>query len=348
MEESAVLQREMSVCFLGAWLDACSLWRMYYPHQNLPGSSFFCFANQPNFDVIAGCDVVVVQRCCTLNQFNFIKTCRQLGAKIIYDLDDDVWDLPPYNPAHEILGKMRQGFVNCIQITDLVTTSTKVLAKRIRANVKHMYNPVTRKEIPIVVCENWMDERLYAQPLRRPQLIVGWSGSSSHVGDLELVHDALRTVAEENRALLIEFRGCEPGEDLRKLRNFYHRPWVPVAEFAARMPVWGWSIALAPLVDHDFNDAKSNIKALEAAYCRIPCLMSWAKPYDDFCSHDPELRWLLCAGRSAWLPKLRQLIHDEARREDLGARMYRVLHERYSFARPHPGWREAVRRVKEG
>lgn len=342
-----MLKRTNSVCFLGAWLDACALWRFYYPHHNLPGSHFFCFANQPNFDVIAGCDVVVVQRCCSLGQFNFIQTCRNLGSKIVYDLDDDVWDLPEYNPAHETLQKMRQGFVNCIQITDLVTTSTKTLAKRIRANVKHMVNARTGKEIPIMVTENWIDERLYATPLRRPQFIVGWSGSSSHAGDLSLVTDALKSVAKTRPDALIEFRGCEPDDSLRSLRNFYHKPWTAVAEFSARMPVWGWSVALAPLTDHPFNDAKSCIKMMESAYCRIPCLASWAKPYDDFTSHDPELRWLLCAGQSAWEPKLRELLNDDARREDLGQRMYNVLHEHYSFSRPHAGWLDALQRVRE-
>lgn len=634
--------------------------------------------------MIAGCDVVVVQRCCSLPQFNFINTCRSLGAKIIYDLDDDVWDLPEYNPAHQPLKQMREGFIQCIRVTDLVTCSTKTLAKRIKANVKHMINPATRREIPIVVCENWMEERLYATPMPRPEFIVGWSGSSSHVGDLELVYDALKGAVEARPDAVVEFRGCEPSDRLRTLPNFQHRPWCPVAEFSARMPVWGWSVALAPLTDHAFNEAKclapstsiigkkcgrlvrtnladflsdgdnhmlpgpdgrwrrvtawekqpfgaalsvhmkggdmlhvtpkhrfilddgkevcakdikpgmilreadlspliddstglldfeagwfvghfigdgnwgmqcgsgkrggnnqvgfachadqnvlhhkirkfaekhhavvtesvisargirlevsgayvhgllrqcvigstsqdkrlsvaawnagrqflqgvligwleaggsyakptsaersgrrpgtwnfsitrnwgwlrdvqamcsvlgyrmryrrgfasckgkqfkvvrgsinlayvpyqsnvspfevasvehirtstiavevegdhlfvlpsglvthnSAIKMFEAAYCRIPCLASWSKPYDDFTSHDPELRWLLCAGQSAWQPKLRDLVCDEARRIDLGNRMYNVLHEHYSFDRPHPGWAEALRMVR--
>lgn len=322
---------------------------MYYPHQNLPGSSFYCFANQPNFDVIAGCDIVVVQRCCSRPQFEFIKTCRSLGAKIIYDLDDDVWDVPKDNPAHVPLTNMRDGFNICIQFTDLVTVSTRVLAKRVKANVKSMVNPITKKEIPIVVAENWMDRRLYATPMKKLEFIVGWSGSSSHIGDLEMTADALRIVHEERKGAVIEFRGCEPPESMRDIRNFYHRPWCPVAEFASRMPVWGWSIALAPVTDHSFNQAKSPIKLFESAYCRIPCLASWVQPYDDFTSHDPELRWLLCAGPAAWKTKLRELLHDDARREDLGRRMFSVLAEHYSYgAMPHPGWAEAMRRVKEG
>lgn len=321
---------------------------MYYPHQNIPGSSFYCFANQPNFDVITGCDIVVVQRCCSRPQWDFIRTCRALGAKIIYDLDDDVWDLPESNPAHGPLKAMRDGFISCIQLTDVVTTSTRVLAKRIRQNVKQMVNRVTGKEIPIIVAENWIDERLYARPMKRDRLIIGWSGSSSHIGDLPIVLEALESVHTERADALIEFRGCEPTEELRRVKNFYHKPWCPVAEFSARMPVWGWSIALAPVTDHPFNDAKSNLKMIEAAYCGIPCLASWVKPYDDFTSHDPELRWLLCAGPSTWKPKLRELLHDDARREDLGLRMNRVMIENYSFqTRRHPGWLEALRTARE-
>jgi hypothetical protein len=341
-----LLTRNHSICFLGAWLDGCALWRMYYPHQNLAGSGFYCFANRPNFDVIAGSDIVVVQRCCTKTQFDFIGTCRALGAKIVYDLDDDVWDLPESNPAHGPLTAMRNGFISCIQITDLVTTSTKTLKKIVRSRVKRMTNRATGKEIPIVVAENWLDQRLYASPRKKAKFIVGWSGSSSHVEDLMLVSDALQSVATENPDAEIEFRGCEPAAELKKMHNFFHRPWCAVAEFSARMPVWGWSIALAPLTDHPFNASKSGIKMYEAAYNRIPCLASWVKPYDDFVSHDPELRWLLCAGPSAWKPKLRELLNDADRRNDLGERMYNVLTEHYTFNRPHPGWAEAFERVR--
>jgi hypothetical protein len=319
---------------------------MYYPHQNIPGSSFYCFANQPNFDMIAGCDIVVVQRCCSQAQYNFINTCRSLGSKIIYDLDDDVWDLPESNPAHVPLTQMREGFVACIQLTDLVTVSTKTLEKRIRANVKPLRNRFTGRDVPVVVAENWMDQRLYATPRKDNRFIIGWSGSSSHIGDLAMTYDALNAVSDERPDALVEFRGCDPSEDMKRIRNFYHKPWVPVAEFSARMPVWGWSIALAPVTDHPFNSAKSGIKMYESAYCKIPCLASWVKPYDDFTSHDPELRWLLCAGQGNWKPKLRELIHDEGRRNDLGQRAYNVLTKHYTFNRVHPGWREAFETVR--
>jgi glycosyltransferase involved in cell wall biosynthesis len=118
---------------------------------------------------------------------------------------------------------------------------------------------------------------------------------------------------------------------------------MPVAEYACRMPLWGWSIALAPVIDNEFNSSKSNIKMIEAAYCGIPCLASAVRPYDEFVSHDPELRWLLCSGPHGWAKKIKELLYDQARREELGLRMRDVARKHYSMSKPHEGWAEVIR-----
>lgn len=342
-----MIERENAIVFLGAWIDACSLWRLYMPHLNLPGSSFYCFAQKPAYELIAGNDVVVVQRCCTKPQFDFLHTMQALELKIVYDLDDDVWDIPDFNPAHGVLTKYRNGFNSCIRMVDVVSVSTQTLAKTVKKNVRQMVNMRTGKEIPIIVAENRIDLRLFAEPVQREKVIVGWAGSSSHVGDLLLVQDVLKECAVDYPQAEFQFRGLEPPSELRKLLNVTHMPWMPVAEYGARMPRWGWTIALAPLVEHPFNDAKSGIKMLEAAYCGIPCLASWCRPYDEFTSKDPELRWLLCAGESSWRKKLRELLNDPARREELGKRNQRVAVDYYSFANRHEGWEQVFQAVKE-
>lgn len=313
------------------------------PHLNMTGSSFFCFAQRPNFNVIAGNDICVVQRMCTAPQFNFLKTVAALGMKIVYDLDDNVWNLPDYNPAYQGLMQQREGFNACIRMVDVVSVSTRELASAVKKNVKSMLNVRTGKQIPIVVAENRIDERMFVSPVAPTEkLVIGWAGSSSHIGDLIMLEEALVNCSKDFPDISIQFRGCEPRIEspLRTLPNYTHKLWTPVAEFGARMPLWGWSIALAPVTDHEFNAAKSSIKMVEAGYCKIPCLASWVRPYVDFCSHDSELKWLLCAGQSAWEKKLRDLINDQPLREHLGQRMYNVVQEHYSLSKPHEGWVE--------
>jgi O-antigen biosynthesis protein len=340
-----MLQRENAAVFLGAWMDACALWRMYMPHLNMPGSDFYVFKAAPRYDLIAMNDVAVVQRMCTKPQYEFLKIVRALGMKVVYDLDDNVWELPEYNPAHRMLTAYRDGFITCIRAVDIVSVSTKTLAKAVRKHVKNMTN-YRGKEIPIVVAENRADFRMFAPPRKAERMLVGWAGSSSHVGDLMLVKDAVKELATEHPEVDFEFRGCDLPEDFQGVSNIQHKMWMPVAEFCSRMPVWGWHIALAPVTDHVFNSSKSCIKMVEAAYCKIPCLASWVQPYEEFCSHDPELRWLLCASSGNWKTKLKILLHDEALRNDLGERSYQVALKHYSFDAPHEGWQQVFDTVR--
>lgn len=344
-----MLTRTNSVVFLGAWFDACALWRMYIPHLSMPGSGFYIFAGKqgPNFNLVAGNDICVVQRACTEPQYQFIQMAAGLGIKIIYDVDDDVFDLPEFNPAHKILTAHKEGFLACMRSVDVITVSTKTLAKVIRKNVKFMVNVRTHKEIPIIVAENRIDTRMFTPSLQRKAngtVTVGWAGSSSHIGDLAIIQPALLGVADIPE-VKIQFRGCEvkPEDPLASLSNFEFKYWTPVAEYASRMPLWPWDIALAVTTDHEFNRSKSAIKMVEAGYCGIPCLASWVQPYEEFVSHDKELEWLLCASTSSWAKKLRVLINSPDLRQYLGLRMRNVVDKYYSFNKPHEGWEAAFK-----
>jgi glycosyltransferase involved in cell wall biosynthesis len=323
------------------------MWRLWLPHLNHTGSSFFVFTDKPDWNKISGCDVAVVQRCCTQPQFDFIKTCRALEMKVVYELDDDIFDIPPENPAADILHRYAEGFRHCMRAVDVLSVSTRTLAKALRKQVRCLTNAQTGKEIPIIITENRLDERVLSKPLiNAERLIIGWQGSTSHRGDLLLVEEAIAKLAKEYPKVEFQFRGLEPPFSLRDVPNVVHHFWMPVAEYFARYPQWGWSIAIAPLTDHSFNDAKSCIKMIEAAYCKIPCLASWVRPYDEFCSRDPELRWLLCAGKSSFEPKLRTLINEPEMRTELGNRMYKVMKEHYSWEKPHEGWQLVLDTVK--
>ena len=345
-----MIRRPVHAVWLPSAVDACALWRMYMPYQNTPGSSFFSFIN-PVFPVIVDNDVAIVQRCYSQPQFRFINACKKASMRVIMDLDDDVWHVPESNPAAKMLHAVKDGFSACMQVVDLVTVSTKQLASIAREQLRKAAGRNSRVEI--IVAENRIDEKLFAAPCRRDQLVVGWAGSSSHMGivgrkrtgDLGLIEDTLLELAPQHADVVFQFRGGHPVPELLHAPNVEYKAWAPVAEYPARMPRWGWSIALAPLMNVQFNCCKSSIKMVEAGYCGIPCLASHVEPYERFVSHDRELRWLLCSKEHDWTVKLRELIHDSARREELGARMKKVTSEYYAFNRPHEGWQRALRAV---
>jgi glycosyltransferase involved in cell wall biosynthesis len=240
---------------------------------------------------------------------------------------------------------MRQGFDACIRMCDVLTVSTKTLSKVARKAVRTMINIQTGKDIPIMVVDNRIDPQLAAPVIKSDRVIVGWQGSNSHIGDLGLIADAFNTLTQEYRDVEFQLRGCEIPYAFTRTANLVHKLWTPVSEYLSRMPRYGWSIALAPVTDHPFNESKSCLKQIEAGYCGIPCLASWVDPYVEFANHDRELKWLLCAGRSNWLTKLRTLINEPEMREDLGRRMKVVVDQHYTVSQEHPheGWLEAIR-----
>lgn len=339
-----MLARKNSVVFIPSWLDGCALWRLYMPHQAMHGSRLHCFADKIDFEYVVGSDVCVVQRCFLQQQFDFMKLAVGCGMRLIWDLDDNVWDIPAFNPASKPLTKARLGFENCVRMADVVTVSTKTLAKVVKRRVKPLVN-FRGKEIPIVVAENKLYPPVFAEPIKqdRENVVIGWAGSTSHVGDLQVVEDAILAIAKEPN-VQIEFRGCklQDGSPLLDLKNFEFKYGCHVAEYTTRMPMWNWDIALAPLVKHDFNDSKSCIKMVEAGWCKIPCLVSYARPYEDFCHHDKELEWLLCAGSSAYESKMRILVNEKARRVELGERMRAVVDKHYTIHGQHEAWSEAI------
>lgn len=123
-------------------------------------------------------------------------------------------------------------------------------------------------------------------------------------------------------------------------------PWVPIGEYANRMASWGWDIALAPLQDNRFNRSKSNIKCLEAAAIKIPCLCSDVQPYNEFCSlGGSDLRWLLCRSRRDWIEKLNILIKDKDMRDELGQKMYDVAFNFFNIEKIKFNWQYTLQKA---
>jgi glycosyltransferase involved in cell wall biosynthesis len=329
-----------SIGFLAGGVDACALWRFYNPYLNLPQSGYYY-----HFDPAAVLthDYVGVQRLGLQQNLNAMKSLRQADMKIIYDLDDFLWNIPDWNPHHEMLKQMAYGYSVCLHHADIVTVSTRQLKRAILKHHRHeLVNVATRKEIPIVVCENKIDMRLVAPLQVREDLIVGWAGSNTHSRDFQIVLPSLKRIIEEYPTVKFEFAGWIPPE-LQGFPNVRFRHWVPVSEYMQRFPRWGWSIALAPLFEHPFNASKSGNKMTEAGAMGIPCLASMEPPYADWVDKSKDrdqLKNLLVAGSDGWYAKLKMLIEDAAARQNYGELMRRNVEQNHSWIGGHSGWDE--------
>jgi glycosyltransferase involved in cell wall biosynthesis len=326
-----------TVAFLAGGVDACALWRFFLSYMNLSQCGYYYGFDQ---NAVLSHDYVAVQRLGLQSNLTAMKTLRSVDMKIIYDLDDFLWDIPEWNPHAAMLKQMAFGYTHCMKHADIVTVSTNPLRKALLKHHKRdLINLVTGREIPVVVCPNKIDMRLVAPYQQRKELIVGWAGSNTHDRDFQIVLPALRQLIVEFPQVIFEFAGWMP-EELRGFPNVRFRHWTPVSEWFLRYPRWGWSIALAPLFGHEFNNSKSGNKMTEAGSIGIPCLASHELPYSDWCrtSSDRELSWMLCAGADSWYKKLKMLIQDESQRKHYGQLMYQNTVEHHSWTGGSRGW----------
>src|SRR5712675_2126122 len=100
-----------NVAMLPAADDGCGYYRLWLPHLRTPNSKW-CPANREGlvaFNAFAGCNVAVVQRLASDKNYETIEIMKQMGMKIVFDLDDDMWSVQSSNPAKEQL-KMFQNY----------------------------------------------------------------------------------------------------------------------------------------------------------------------------------------------------------------------------------------------
>jgi len=355
------------IVFFPAAIDGCALWRMYQPHLNIPGSSFVFRLGPVDLREIQGCKIAIVQRQVSDHNLNAIKRMREVGIKVIYDTDDNLWDLPSANPGKQVFDSMQEGFWKCAAEADAITVSTQRLASAARTGF--------RLNKPIYIVPNAIDTDLfYPKNLVKDNLVmIGWGGSTTHSEDCKDVFDIIPEVLDKNPTAIMQIVGAAALDIKDTWKAKYdkqgrlvgraksrtvvtnkiaihpqtgYRQGCAVGEYANRFASWGWDISIAPLVDSRFNRSKSNIKLLEAAAIKIPCLVSDVQPYREFCElGGDDLKWLLCNSISQWKTKLSTLINEPEMRKDIAQKMYNVMFKFYNAAVIADTWKYVFKQV---
>lgn len=322
---------------------------MFYPKLYVPNSRFIFTEGFPPLDDLAEADVIVVQRMMLTENLKWIKIVRELGIKIIYDLDDDLWNIPPANPARRFFKTEAhiRGLEACAEWADVFTVSTETLQRVVRRKWGHLQNVASKKSIPVMVCENRVPLSLYCQQEgishEHEGVVIGWSGSNTHGGDLAEIWQLLHRTLDEYKNVRLEIVGQPPPMYLLAHPRVKMRPWVHISEYPARTATWNWDIVLAPLEYHKFNESKSSIRMQEAGALRRPCLATSIKPYDAFVAKGPkELKYLLCAIPMQWENRLRELIKNASLRKELGEAMYTNVKENFSVEQSAVEWTGAI------
>jgi GT2 family glycosyltransferase/glycosyltransferase involved in cell wall biosynthesis len=240
---------------------------------------------------------------------------NRIGAELIYDLDDDLLNIPPEHPEADELTSQAAVVEYLVRHADRVRTSTQPLATELASLARR-----------VQVAGNALDERIWLQSCRQPVDRYGpvrilCMGTMTHDADFTLLLPALEQIhAQFGDQIQFDLIGFVAGTDLpgwiRRLAPTPHatRSYPGFVHWLR----WAgpWDIGLAPLADTPFNACKSPIKTLDYAALGLATLASDVPAYRGSIADGPGGS-LVPNTTDAWYQALSRLIRDAAWRRGL-------------------------------
>jgi GT2 family glycosyltransferase/glycosyltransferase involved in cell wall biosynthesis len=279
-------------------------------------------------------DVIVTQRYAppSLDAADaLIAHARRTGARLVYDLDDDLLKIPPSHPDAAVLRPRAPIVRRMLERANAVWVSTQSLKDRLSS---------IRPDA--VVLENRLDERLWTAPagpaaFRDDPVRILCMGTSTHDRDFAMIEPALvRLTAAYGARVGIDILGMTNQGELSKGLN---RVGLP-ARSGRSYPGFvngltsvepRWHIGLAPLLDTPFNACKSPIKTMDYAALGLAVLASDVPVYRGSLA-DGCAGQLVANDPGAWYAALDWLVRDQDLRRSLAERAYAAFLERASLA----------------
>ncbi|THF65697.1 glycosyltransferase [Pseudothauera nasutitermitis] len=213
----------------------------------------------------------------------------------IVEVDDLVTQVSPENPAARHFGdNALRCFEASLRRCDRLVVPTAPLAEA--------YGPLVPE---VRIAPNYLPGAVWgavAPPRKqRKKPRVGWSGSDSHLGDLQLLSQIVPLLSRE--VDWVFFGIVRP--ELRPYIKQIHGA-VPFDAYPAQLAAMDLDLALAPIGASAFNEAKSPLKLLEYGILGYPVVCSDVGPYQQ-----PDFPVKRVANTAqAWIAAIRERIHD--------------------------------------
>ncbi len=318
--------------FDAGFATPCGYIRLVQPlhHPSVTSAFTVCLTDARGiFDCQA--DIIVTQRYAITDGTTverLVTHARRTGARLVFDLDDDLLNIPRSHPDAQILRPRARTVRQMVDAADHVWVSTPALANRLSA---------LRPDIGVM--ENALDERIWT---RRPSgheqqaVRIVCMGTTSHAADFALIAPALsRLKTEYGDRVSIDAIGMTqhalplgvnrlgaPANAARSYPGFVN--WLGSVQ-----P--GWHIGLAPLLDTPFNQSKSSIKTMDYAALGLAVLASDVPVYRNSLADGPAGQ-LVRNDPAAWYAALDALVRDRVGRMDMARRARTEFEARATLA----------------
>ncbi len=320
--------------FESGHLSPCAFIRLLQPldHPDI-GGMFRTHLDSPESVLARRADIIVTQRHAVPDMVRaeaLVEHARRSGAKLIFDLDDDLLTVPPDHADAAVLRPRARVVRLLVDAADAVWVSSRGLAKRL-----------ARIRPDVTLIENALDERIWAYGPAPPRfqpdpLRILCMGTGTHHDDLAMIMPGLvRLKAEYGERVVIDIVGMSDEMELPKGIRRLGPPLYATQSYPAFVH-WintvpeRWHIGLAPLLDTPFNRCKSPIKTMDYAAMGMVVLASDMPVYRGSLADGP-VGHLVENDPHAWYEALEWLLRDQALRQTIARRTRSAFLEQASL-----------------
>lgn len=264
-------------------------------------------------------DTVVFQNGISDSDIETMQIYREFlpDTQITFLLDDLLHDLPEKSSQYKKMkaafrdarSRLRRALSQC----DRLIVSTQPLADMCEDMIDNIEIVPNRLQKAI-----WRGLQSQRQQSDKPR--VGWAGAQQHQGDLEIIIDVVKETAEEVDWI---FFGMCPDEIKPFIKE--EHGFVEIEAYPEKLASLNLDLAVAPLEDHDFNIAKSNLRLLEYGMLGWPVVCSDIFPYQT--NDAPVVR--VANNKSAWLAAIRQILADPSALQQAGDALKAWVQQHY-------------------
>ena len=296
----------------------CGYWRMKLPGEFLRDQdndvSISISDIAIDYDQLSKYDVIVVQRVFDYEQYYVLSTLKAAGKKIIYEVDDDVFNVENHNPSAKIYNRFDAQLCmrHCLALADKVIVTSERLANALDIREKAIIYPNSL---------DW-DKLFYISKKdeREGRKRIFWAGSNTHDEDFKVVMPALTRIFQEREDVELYIVGSIPPIVKYTLADYMDRViFVPGMHTEAYFQYLRFhldaDIGIVPLQNTVFNHSKSICKGLEYTLARLPIVASGHPPYSDVFEHGKDA--LLCSNDEEWYNSIKSLLENSKMREQL-------------------------------
>lgn len=256
--------------------DGCGNYRVIQPFHAMHAAGLIQGAMsqqllQPTLLERFSPDTIIFQRQTRPERLDAMRRSQAFSRAFkIYELDDYLPNLPLKSIHRKHLPKdIVKSLRKAMGFVDRFVVSTEALAEAFAGF--HSDIRVMENRLP---SSWWKDLGSQRRTSAKPR--VGWAGGISHTGDLDLIIDVVKELADEVEWV---FFGMCP-EKIRPYVHEYHTG-IPISQYPAKLASLNLDLALAPVEVNVFNECKSNLRLLEYGACGFPVICSDIRCYQD-------------------------------------------------------------------